>query len=129
MFRLMALVNGPEDDGDRLAKGFDDETEQRAAYAELRPQLLERLLRDGLPSWALDRLERDRSVRAANRAATRLQARHAEVVRLEAGRERAAHGHGDDPGLAALIDAQRAHRRATERFARRAARVRRRLGG
>jgi hypothetical protein len=128
MFRLMALVNGPDDGDGALAKGFDDEADQQAAYAELRPQLLERLLRDGLPSWALERLERDRSVRAANRAATRLQARHADVVRLEAGRERAAHGHGDDPGLAALIDAQRAHRRAADGFARRAARVRRRLG-
>ena len=38
-------------------------------------------------------------------------------------REAAELGHGPDPGLAALIDAQRAHRRAQRRFARRAARV------
>jgi hypothetical protein len=126
MFRFMALVNGPESDTDgRLAKGFNDAAGQQAAFAELRSQLLERLLRDGLPAWALLQLETDRQVRAANRAAARLQERHAEVVRLEAGRERAASGRGDDPGLAALIDAQRAHRRAEHRFARRAARVRR----
>jgi hypothetical protein len=126
MFRFMALVNGPDGEtGGRLAKGFDDAAEQQTAFAELRSQLIERLLRDSLPAWALLHLEPDRNVRAANRAAARLQERHAEVVRLEAERERAELGHGEDPGLAALIDAQRAHRRAERRFARRAARVRR----
>jgi hypothetical protein len=126
MFRFMALVNGPVGDTNgRLAKGFDDAASQQTAFAELRVQLVERLLRDGLPAWALLHLERDRRVRAANRAAARLQDRHAELVRLEAGRECAARGEGDDPGLAALIDAQRAHRRAERRFARRAAKVRR----
>jgi hypothetical protein len=126
MFRFMALVNGPDGDvGGGLAKGFDDAADQQTAFDELRPQLVERLLRDSLPAWALLHLEPDREVRAANRAATRLQERHAEVVRLDAGRECAELGHGDDPGLAALIDAQRAHRRAERRFARRAAKVRR----
>jgi hypothetical protein len=124
MFRFMALVNGPDgDSGDRLAKGFDDAADQQAAFDELRPRLVERLLRDGLPAWALLDLEADRRVRAANRAAARLQDRYAEVLRLEAGREEAELGHGADPGLAALIDAQRAHRRAQRRFARRAARI------
>ena len=124
MFRFMALVTGPDGaGGGRLAKGFDDASDQQAAFEELRAQLVERLVRDGLPAWALLHLEPDRKVRAANRSAARLQERHAEVVRLEAGRERAELGHGDDPGLAALIDAQRAHRRAERRFARRAARV------
>jgi hypothetical protein len=126
MFRFMALVTGPDGEtGAGLAKGFDDAADQQAAFEELRSQLVERLLRDGLPAWALLHLEADRRVKAANRAAARLQDRHAEVVRLEAGRERAELGYGDDPGLAALIDAQRAHRRAERRFARRAARVRR----
>ena len=89
MFRFMALVNGPDgDSGDRLAKGFDDAADQQAAFDELRPRLVERLLRDSLPAWALLHLEADRRVRAANRAAARLQERHAEVLRLEAGRER-----------------------------------------
>jgi len=124
MFRFMALVKGPDgDSGDRLAKGFDDAADQQAAFDELRPRLVERLLRDSLPAWALLDLEADRRVRAANRAAARLQERHAEVLRLEAGREEAELGHGADPGLAALIDAQRAHRRAQRRFARRAARI------
>jgi hypothetical protein len=130
MFRFMALVNGP--DGDRaggLAKGFDDADDQQTAFDELRSQLVERLLRDSLPAWALLQLEPDRTVRAANRSAARLQERHAEVVRLEVGRERAELGLGDDPGLAALIDAQRAHRRAQRRFARHAAKVRRRWSG
>ena len=128
MFRFMALVNGPDGDtGGRLAKGFNDAAGQQIAFAELRAQLVARLLRDGLPAWALLHLDPDRNVRAANRAAERLQERHAEVVRLEAGRECAERGRGDDPGLAALIDAQRAHRRAERRFARRAARVRRGL--
>lgn len=124
MFRFMALVTGPDGDaGDRLARGFDDPADQQAAFDELRPRLVERLLRDSLPAWALLHLEADRRVRAANRAAARLQERHAEVVRLEAGREEAELGHGADPGLAALIDAQRIHRRAQRRFARRAARI------
>jgi hypothetical protein len=124
MFQFMALVNGPDGDGGaRLAKGFDDTAEQLAAFDELRSQLVERLLRDSLPAWALLHLEPDRRIRAANRAAARLEARHAEVVRLESGREEAELGHGADPGLAALIDAQRAYRRAQRRFARRAARV------
>jgi len=124
MFRFMALVNGPDGDtGGRLAKGFDDAAEQQAAFDELRSRLVERLLLDRLPAWALLHLEPDRRIRAANRAAARLEARHAEVVRLEAEREAAELGHGADPGLAALIDAQRAHRRAQRRFARRAARV------
>jgi hypothetical protein len=124
MFRFMALVNGPDgDSGDRLAKGFDDAADQQAAFDELRPRLVERLLRDSLPAWALLHLEADRRIRAANRAAARLQERQAEVLRLEAGREEAELGRGADPGLAALIDAQRAHRRAQRRFARRAARI------
>ena len=124
MFRFMALVKGPDgDSGDRLAKGFDDAADQQAAFAELRPRLVGRLLRDSLPAWALLHLEADRRVRAANRAAARLQERHAEVLRLEAGREEAELGHGADPGLAALIDAQRAHRRAQRRFTRRVARI------
>ena len=130
MFRFMALVNGPDGDGaGGLAKGFDDAADQQAAFDELRSQLVERLLRDSLPAWALLHLESDRRVRAATRAAARLQERHAEVVRLEVGRERAELGLGDDPGLAALIDAQRAHRRAQRRFARHAARIRRGWSG
>jgi hypothetical protein len=126
MFRLMALVNGPDGDTNAgVAKGFVDEADQQAAFAELRAALLERLVRDGLPSWALGALESDSRVRAANRAASQLQERHAEVVRLEAERERATLGHGDDPGLAAVIDAQRAHQRSERRFARHAAKVRR----
>ena len=126
MFRFMALVNGPDgDSGGGLARGFDGAAEQQAAFEELRPQLVERLLLDGLPAWALLHLEADRRVRAANRAAARLRDLHAEVVQLEAGREEAELGRGADPGLAALIDAQRAHRRAQRRFARRAAKVRR----
>jgi len=128
MFRLMALVNGPDGDTDSgVAKEFVDDADQRAAYAELRAELVERLLRDGLPAWALGTLEPDRRVRAANRAAERLQERQAEAVRLEAERERATVGLGDDPGLAAMIDAQRAHQRAERRFARHAAKVRRTL--
>jgi hypothetical protein len=124
MFRLMALVNGPDGEGpEGLAKGFADDAEQRAAYGELRASLIERLVRDGLPAWALGTLEKDKAIRAANRAAARLQDRHAEAVRLEAARARATSGHGEDPGLAALIDAQRAYRRAQRRFLRRAAKV------
>jgi hypothetical protein len=129
MFRIMALVNGPDGRSrDAVAKGFDDAMDQQAAFAELRPQLLARLLRDSLPAWALLHLEPDRAVRAANRAAERLQERHADLVRLEAGRECAELGQGDDPGLAALIDAQRAHRRAERRLARLAAKITRGRG-
>ena len=54
MFRFMALVNGPDgDSGGGLARGFDGAADQQAAFEELRSQLVERLLLDGLPAWAL----------------------------------------------------------------------------
>ena len=126
MFEFKALVRGPDSPANArrgLVDGFRDEAEQRASFLALRPQLIERLRRDALPAWALLHLDQDRAVRRAARAAERLAWRVSELHRLEAQREVAGRGQAVDPGLAALIDAERARQRAERRFAKRIARV------
>jgi hypothetical protein len=126
MFEFRALVRGPDpgaDPASGLVDGFRDEAEQRASFLALRPQLIERLCHDALPAWALLHLERDRAVRRAAQAAERLADREEAVHRLEAQRVMAGRGEGVDPGLAAIIDAERARERAARRFARRVAKV------
>jgi hypothetical protein len=132
MFAFRALVRGPDHRSGAgppqgrpagLVDGFRDAAEQEATFLALRPQLIERLRHDALPAWALLHLERDRAVRRAALAAERLAERVEAVHLLEAQRERAGRGEGVDPGLAAIIDAERARDRAERRFARRIAKV------